>query len=169
MISKEQQDLIWKCLPKEVRHEIKRLYSYHLKENERLSQSAVWNEASMHSSKFRILIDLFGKHNLTSNINPPEVLIVEKQRVDKLYNKLHDEKDVFLSTISIALLDELYPTYSSDSDRFKYNIGDLVRYKGKVKKVISRDFGGGIVTYHVTLLNGQSQLCIEESQLEPYE
>lgn len=35
-----------------------------MREKERLSQSAVWNEVSMHSSKAQVLIDLFGKHNL---------------------------------------------------------------------------------------------------------
>ena len=58
------QDKIWGVLDNDTRDQIRKTYSYHMREKERLSQSAVWNESSMHGSKAQMLIDLFGKHNL---------------------------------------------------------------------------------------------------------
>lgn len=53
--------------------------------------------------------------------------------------------------------------------KFKYNIGDLVTYKSKIKKVISRELDcKGNATYVCSLINGQSPLVFNEIDLEPY-
>ena len=71
-MTKEQQDHTWACLPKEVRKEIRTLYQ-HVSKNPRLDK--------YDSVYLATLEDVFDKHNLTSDIEPEEMLMVERKSV----------------------------------------------------------------------------------------
>ena len=68
-MTKEQQDLAWKCLPKEVREKIKGFYidnAFSIEQDESLE----W---------------LFGKGNLTSDTEPEEMLTVSRSMIQNKY------------------------------------------------------------------------------------
>lgn len=92
-MNKEQQDLSWACLPREIRDKIKDGYKIHLCEYKRLSESAMWNESSGHFSKYKLLEALFGKNNLTSDIEPKEMLTVERKKVQDYYDRMIQDDD----------------------------------------------------------------------------
>ena len=77
-MTKEQQDLAWKCLPRETRDFVQ----YQLKAKYgRLSFDDGYNQA---------LIDIFGSHNLTSSTEPLEMLMVEKKKAQDFYKDVQD-------------------------------------------------------------------------------
>lgn len=59
-MNKELQDKVWACLPKEARDEIKRLYIDGVKQH-KINRIAIYKS-------------LFGRHNLTSDTEPEEML-----------------------------------------------------------------------------------------------
>ena len=75
-MNKAQQDLAWKCLPKEMRDEIKEIY-----------QAKVGTTHDADTYQELILDEIFGFHNLTSDTEPEEMLMVERKKVQELYNR----------------------------------------------------------------------------------
>lgn len=73
-MTKEQQDLAWTCLPKEYREELKRLYNDGIKHN-KINRVAIYKS-------------LFGYHNLTSDTEPDEMLMVERSKVQEIYHQI---------------------------------------------------------------------------------
>ena len=68
-MTKEQQNLIWSYLPKEIRNELKKKYFH------------TFSESASEMLEF-----IFGAHNLTSNIEIPEMLSLPKKRIQELYS-----------------------------------------------------------------------------------
>lgn len=68
-MNKKLQDLAWQCLTREVRDEIKERYKI-------LSTSFL-------TERYMELRNTFGHHNLTSDIEPPELLFVERKKVQE--------------------------------------------------------------------------------------
>lgn len=73
-MNKELQDLLWQCLPKEARQEIKERYEG-------------WNRAIGFGIECILYNDLFGSHNLTSDTEPSEYICVEKDLVLAHYDR----------------------------------------------------------------------------------
>ena len=73
IMTKEQQDLAWACLPKEARDEMK----------ETLYDITVVDD--FHKGYKQALYDFFGHHNLTSDTEPEEMLYVERKKVQEVY------------------------------------------------------------------------------------
>ena len=67
-MTKEQQDIAWACLPKEARAKIKIAYTRY----DGFEYSVGYNDA---------LNTVFGQHNLTSDTEPEEMLMVERRKV----------------------------------------------------------------------------------------
>lgn len=140
-MNKETQDLAWKCLPKEVRDEIKKRYKD-------LS-------STIFTDRYRELRDTFGLHNLTSDTEPEEMLMVRKSEVTELYNiglellesDIEKPSDVILRlsrgirfTLKKLFGDKCLP----DKEEFKpkFDIGQKVVMKlnGSVRKISSRQY-----------------------------
>ena len=68
-ISKEQQDLVWRCLPKEAREQIKEFY-----------QSEYCNRVVD-----ELFDTVFGYHNLISDTELEEMLMVERKYIQEMY------------------------------------------------------------------------------------
>ena len=68
MISKEQQDLLWAIIPKDIKDNIKKIYTAHTKRQNITSQDT-------------LLDNLFGRENLESDTEPEEMLMVSKKQV----------------------------------------------------------------------------------------
>ena len=79
-MNKEQQDLAWVCLPKEVREEIRNDYRI-VSKNPRLDK--------YDSVYLTALESILGSHNLTSDTEPEEMLMVERKKVQELYARLN--------------------------------------------------------------------------------
>ena len=74
IMTKEQQDLAWACLPKEAREELKRAYKYQCQNPD---YNRGFNEA---------LEEVFNSHNLTTDSEPEEMLMVERNKVQESHN-----------------------------------------------------------------------------------
>lgn len=90
-MKKEQQDLAWASLSKEMRARLKERH-----------KSIPFNTPARN-----ILNEVFGHHNLTSNKEPSELLFVEKKKVQEIYqeNLIEQHSD---SHIQIGILYELF-------------------------------------------------------------
>lgn len=74
-MTKEQQDLIWAYLPKEVRNRIISVYFCKTDKSNTLSDySKGYIDALVHT---------YGKHNLTSDTEPEEMLMVNRKKVQE--------------------------------------------------------------------------------------
>lgn len=69
-MTKEQQDLAWKCLPSDMRQALRLMIK-----SEDYTSEQKW-----------VIYILYGKDNLTSDIEPEEVLMVEKSKVVFLHD-----------------------------------------------------------------------------------
>ncbi|MDE5568926.1 MAG: hypothetical protein K2J12_10875 [Muribaculaceae bacterium] len=75
-MTKEQQDLAWVCLPKEVRDHI------------RVSYKGIYCVTGI---SIQIFLDwVFGCHNLTSDTEPSELLYVERTKVQEYKKEVED-------------------------------------------------------------------------------
>ena len=70
-MEKKTQDLAWACLPKETRADMRRQYKLNPDK---------WSEGWNAGLKY-----YFGHHNLTSDTEPEEMLMVERKKVQELY------------------------------------------------------------------------------------
>lgn len=81
-MTKELQDHVWKhCLPKEFKEEVKKDYQYAVKNRNR---SVLQRGASDTLEYF------FGEHNLTSDVEGEEMLIVSRKEVQDLFNEYQE-------------------------------------------------------------------------------
>lgn len=86
----EQQNLAWACLPKEVRDEIRKEYG-----------NSIVSAQAYTISSWQTLKWLYGKHNLTSDTEPSELLYVEREKVQDAYKAI-------TSDMRRAVLEELF-------------------------------------------------------------
>lgn len=125
-MNKEQQDLAWACLPKEARDTIRQ------------------NHAAARQTKLHYyctaLEDTFGVHNLTSDTEPEEMLIVERKKVQKLYydfktekDRMHNQHENRMSLSGrVAMLQELFGDKclpDKEQPKPKFDIGQKVLCK----------------------------------------
>lgn len=82
MIDKELQDHVWNhCLPKEFREAVKRVANNF----SRRTSGILGRERTLAETFLNEFIDLFGRHNLTSDAEGEEMLTVSRKRVQGLY------------------------------------------------------------------------------------
>lgn len=74
-MTKELQGLAWSCLPKEFKEEVKKYYD---------------NSTALAATAVLLLENLFGVHNLTSDVEEEEMLICHKEQICKFYSHLLD-------------------------------------------------------------------------------
>ena len=77
-MTKELQDHVWSILPKEFKEEVKEIYL-----------NAVVHHPCGYNYKTDLLKYLFGRHNLTSDAEEEEMLMVSRSAVIAEMNKLH--------------------------------------------------------------------------------
>lgn len=80
-MNKELQDLAWRCLPREFREEVKNVA-------QRCSYRALalfGKERQLANKFYDDFINLFGRHNLTSDAEGEEILTVPRKRVEKIF------------------------------------------------------------------------------------
>ena len=106
---KEQQDLNWACLPKEARKEIRLFW-----ELDTLPVHPDYDSDSVAEGAAYILTELFGYHNLTSDTEPEEVLMVSRKEVQdrvKTFsnpNWASNEEETYGAQLVIDTLDLLF-------------------------------------------------------------
>ena len=160
-MTKEQQDLIWKCLPKKAREEIKAIYYINLKDNRKYSESGVWNEASACSARFRLLENLYGKDNLISDTEPEEILMVERKKVQEMFDT-GDRNSC--ATLAALFGDKCLP--DKEEPKLKFNKGDKVKYKEDICEIIDIEV---LDDFPYCIKNGSCTQWVAESDLEYYE
>lgn len=94
-MTKEQQNIVWQCLPKEARKNVRGEYNKCVKAIEATPRNYIGD------TKYRYLRDsleyLFGQHNLISNEEPSELLFVEREKVQEYrlrYKPLCNDEDI---------------------------------------------------------------------------
>ena len=104
-MTRQQQDLNWECLTKEVRDEIISNY-YEVIENSTVPDMLYYCQA---------LEDIFGEHNLTSRIDPPEMLVIPRSVVIEYYtdskdmaDKIRNEETKSICKAKMNLLENLF-------------------------------------------------------------
>lgn len=80
VMDKQIQDLAWACLPKDARKEVRMLW-----ELDTLPVHPDYDPDSVAEGAAYILTELFGRHNLISNTEPEEMLMVEREFIIDLY------------------------------------------------------------------------------------
>ena len=107
-MTKEQQDIAWAAMPKEMRAWLRNYYRITLNHSS-------WQCSAYLRGRLRMMRDICGEHNLTSDSEPEEVLTVERKRVQSLHdaslkNKQEDHlpgsKD--FNNGALAMLDILF-------------------------------------------------------------
>lgn len=178
-MNKELQDLVWSILPKEFKEEVKkvaRIYSGRT--------SALFGAERHIANKFLDeFIGLFGHDNLTSDAEEEEMLTVSRKKVQRRYHMAYKCKhsgllshdDVQFWKGWQGALDDLFGSKclpdELPEDNFaksepnpaepKFKVGDYVRYKGGVHKVVATAKDNRC---YLNKILG----CIDESDLEPY-
>ncbi len=177
----EQQNLAWASLPKEVRDKIKERYSG-------------WNRSICFETEEILYDDLFGIHNLTSDTEPEEMLMVERREVQKWYSSLSKEHAIYakgtVDRISlgarIAMLEELFtkdkclpntpdssnPANSGKEEQAKpkFSKGQKVIVKD-VDKVLTIDtlfYNSRYNYWYANFEEADGSFVRKESDLEPY-
>lgn len=193
-MNKELRDLAWSVLPKEFKEEVKKLYA------------KFYNEKPQSDCSYGylgLLIKIFGIHNLTSDAEGEEMLMISRKKVQRRYHMAYKCKhSVLLSHDDVQFwkgwqgaLDDLFgskclPDEKVDPESLvttikdsmehplpdkmlldgiaeqkpaepKFKVGDYVRYKGGVHKVVATAKDNRC---YLNKILG----CIDESDLEPY-
>lgn len=115
MITKELQDYVWACLPREFREEVKKEYAkcvaIDIDDNPNLPAYAVESAISRRA----LLEMLFGHHNLTSDADGEEMLMVRRKKVQAFFMNFKCEKSDAKSTFDkvslgarMSMLHELF-------------------------------------------------------------
>ena len=154
----EQQDLAWACLPKEARDYISEEYIN--------APNSEW-----HKGYISALENIFGSHNLTSDTEPEEMLMVSKKQVMtelcRAANLQNDREEDWIRageeiefTLTQLFGDKCLPEKEEPKPKFK--AGDEVWY-GVNKCTINKIEGN---TAYIVYNNGASWENI--SQLRPY-
>ena len=172
-MDKELIDKAWACLPREFKEEVKRLYR------------------EFTFTREGYYVELFGHHNLTSDADGEEMLTVPRKDIVELYQEVQKTinqcKGTELAIQSIGIRNVLWSLFGSEClpDNIatsesnvdsldgnveslkpkpaepKFKVGDYVRYKGGVHKVVATAKDNRC--YLNKILS-----CIDESDLEPY-
>lgn len=185
----ELQNKVWKILPKEFKEEVKKMFKEDLKHpNIHTAAHVTW---ASHNAMGQRLVDLFSEHNLTSDAEGEEMLICEKSKVMKLYNKF--QKDgTFTCLYAAGVLDTLFGSkcLPDNIDSSEPNVdsshvsveslepkpaepifkrGDIVVFRGS-KCRITDCFSESCyyLTYAEGKYRGQFLGLHKESDLEPY-
>ena len=151
-MNKEQKDLAWACLPKEVRKEIR----------------AEYLNAIEGSDLESFLQDFFGHHNLTSDTEPEEMLMVSRSEVQEAYKAV-------VSDMRRSVLFELFGEKcqpNKEETKQKFDIGQKVKiilcthpeYRNKVGIITLIDSCGNLYVK----VEGLGTLFHAPYALEPY-
>lgn len=82
-MNKELIDRAWRCLPREFREEVKKMFAEDIK-HPYINVSCGITTAR-HNERGQRLIDLFGEHNLTSDNEGEEMVCCERKWVQQMY------------------------------------------------------------------------------------
>ena len=82
-MDKELIDRAWRCLPREFREEVKKMFAEDIK-HPYINVSCGITTAR-HNERGQRLIDLFGEHNLTSDNEGEEMVCCERKWVQQMY------------------------------------------------------------------------------------
>lgn len=88
-MTKEQQDLAWACLPKEARNQ--KISTYFCKRDSDTEYNKGYVDAILH---------IYGHHNLTSDTEPEEMLMVRRKSIQTVYRDKIREKGHHTTTQS---------------------------------------------------------------------
>lgn len=186
-MNKELIDRAWACLPREFKEEVK--YEYNKTKTKKIKKECDLGFLNAHEG-------MFGVHNLTSDAEGEEMLIVSRKRVQDLYSSYCNERDEEepgsnRSSLGgrIAMLQELFgskclPDGAKDEAKKsfepKFHLGDKVRivddsrhgqkYRGDVTEIVYVDESDPDDTYKVDIYDKEygGGLWYSESDLEPY-
>lgn len=179
-MNKEQQDLAWHCLPREFRNEVK-------KEYRGILANAPWelpNKGYLRG-RLRMMRELFGEYNLTSNVEGDEMLAISRKRVQEMYAATQlegvqqaedvERADHYAEALRALFGEKCLPDADSSNveklekneesnpaePKFKFKVGETVLYNGAVHKIVG------------TLSSSEYYLCgheyaVAESDLESY-
>lgn len=170
-MTKELQDLAWRCLPREFKEEVKKEWG--LTDNaERLPHDAFLR------GKYQMMRDLFGSQRLSDELNEDNFALSEpkptepKFSIDDTVRRKSDGKILTVTGFDtkngekVALLEDkreedLYWDYLYDLEPYEppFETGDKVRFK---EPYVVADIEGGYVA-----LEGVANL-IDPDNLEPY-
>ncbi len=137
-MNKEQQDIAWACLPKEMRERIKevRFYFYHPKDHPDPKDQTTYD----------FFGEIFGTHNLESAAEPEEMLCISRKSVQELY--VQNEKDFndtndnwfagYITALKDCFGDKCIPDKELNEDNFaksdkeeqakpQFSLGDKVK------------------------------------------
>lgn len=76
MIDKDLQDLAWRCLPREFKEEVKIYYQY---------AYVQYGKSDLYRGSANAIESLFGYHNLSSDAEGEEMLVVKAETVRNMY------------------------------------------------------------------------------------
>lgn len=112
-MNKELQDLAWRCLPREFREEVKNVtqrYSYR-------ALALFGKERQLANKFYDDFINLFGRHNLTSDAEGEEILTVPRQDIVELFQEVQKTisqcKGTALAVQSVGIKDVLWSFFGS--------------------------------------------------------
>lgn len=97
-MNKELQDLAWRCLPREFREEVKNVtqrYSYR-------ALALFGKERQLANKFYDDFINLFGRHNLTSDAEGEEMLTVSRNNVMAYYRDAQEDEEEFHPAVENA-------------------------------------------------------------------
>lgn len=90
-MNKELQDLTWSLLPREFKEEVKRVANNF----SRRTSGILGRERTLAETFLNEFIDLFGRHNLTSDAEGEEMLTVPRKKVQELFNEYQELYEKF--------------------------------------------------------------------------
>lgn len=113
-MDKTLQDLAWRCLPREFREEVKNVAQRYICR----ALALFGKERQLANKYYDDFINLFGRHNLTSDAEGEEMLTVPRKRVEKIFvGQMEVQKCTLLETIihceAAAKTELLYTLFGS--------------------------------------------------------
>lgn len=167
-MDKQLIDKAWRCLPREFREEVKKIYKTQYLRVERIA----------------LLCNLFGAHNLTSDAEGEEMLTVPRSKVQEKWQRAYEQEAKYSKTEQnpttreelyynrgiMSVIDTLFGSkcLPDNVDSLepkpaepKFKVGDYARYKGDVHKVVATTKDNRC---YLNKILGS----IDESDLEPY-
>lgn len=190
-MDKELIDRAWRCLPREFREEVKKMFEEEKKHPEIHTTCGI--TTAYHNNMGQRLIDLFGIYNLTSDAEgEEEMLYVSRKKVQGLYDLVYeiyaDGTKEWYQGYMKAMQDLFGSKCLSDEEQFaksanclepKFKVGDKVRivndwhygqkYRGKTSYITHVDESDPIETYKVDIYDKElgGELWYSPEDLEP--
>ncbi|MDE7464978.1 MAG: hypothetical protein K2M59_03765 [Muribaculaceae bacterium] len=173
-MDKEMQDKLWTSLPKEARIWIRKEYRDIL--------NKLWQRSAYLRGRLRMMRDIYGEHNLTSDTEPEEVLTILRKDIIEEFNQAtadlsrtgnleYKGKRELLKNLfgDKCLPDKLIPSDSTEL-KSKFKLNEIVRVTsydkyGVVGRIIKVDEEDDRFFY---TLEGVSDWRFVEKNLEPY-